>query len=429
MLELAREYGTAVRYHFAFGLYAYVLTHPDHYRHILQQHHRNYDKAHPTYDQVRIAVGNGLVTADGEQWRRHRRLVQPSFHQSMLDGLSQQMVARTKAMLDRWDGDGGDSGRHELEIDVEMTLLTLGIVGEALLGTDVLRHAGVVRRAFSAFSTDLLSVATRPVALLTARWPILPSVRRMHAAAARLRMVADAIIDERASRLADATEPTDLLGVLLRTASGDDGARLSHDEVRDEVSTLMLAGHETSATTLTWTFCLLAEHPDKEARLVAELDEVLAGRPVTNSDLPRLVYTRAVAREAMRLFPPIWALGRRAIASDTVADVDLPAGAIIALSPYVTHRLPEFWESPEAFVPERFLPDAAPTPAFAYLPFSAGPRGCIGERFAMTEIVVVLATVLQRYRLRPVREGPVEAVPVLTLRPASPVRMLAGRVS
>ena len=434
MRELVRTYGPAVRYHYAFGHYGYLLTHPEHYRRILHQNQRNYDKIHPMYDSLRIALGNGLVTANGDVWLRHRRAMQPSFHRSLLDDIGRVVVARTHAMLERWEtqrraaAPKTSSGSELLlDADDEMTALTLAIVGDALFSVDLSSRTASVASAFSTFSREMISVTTRPLAWLTIRYPVLPSVRRLHRSAATLRAVADAVIDERRSRLRTDTPATDLLGVLLEGSGLTEP--FQRDEVRDEVSTLMLAGHETSATALTWALHLVGEHPGVERKLGRELDEVLAGRPPTAADLEALAYTRAVASEAMRLYPPIWAMDRRAVADDVVGDVEIPAGAFISLSPYVTHRMPEFWDEPERFVPERFMPNARPIERLAFLPFSTGARGCIGEHFAMMEIVLVLATVLHRYRLRTNPDCAIVANPLITLRPQAPVRMWARRIA
>jgi cytochrome P450 len=220
-------------------------------------------------------------------------------------------------------------------------------------------------------------------------------------------------------------ETNDLLGLLLAAREAETDRRLTDVEVRDEVMTIMLAGHETSATALTWTLYLLGTHPEAERAVQAELERVLGGGQPSVEDLPRLRETRAAAEEAMRLYPPIYAFDRRAIGPDTVGGYDLPAGASVSLCPYVTHRLPEFWERPDEFRPERFAADRTNRHEFAYLPFAAGPRGCIGEGFAMSEIVLVLATVLQRYRLRPAPGLVVEPAPLITLRPRYGLTMVA----
>lgn len=430
MVELVRQYGPMVRYHYAFGRYGYLLTHPAHYRRILQENQRNYDKTHPLYEVMRMALGDGLVTASGDRWLRHRRLMQPAFHRSVLGAVGSVVVARTQAMLARWDAHPGEVGDRHVAVDREMTALTLEVVGEALFGLELAHHADVVSEAFATFSREMLAITTSPAAWLTVRHPVLPSVRRLHAAAGRLRTVVEQIVQTRRDRLQDGDESAgDLLSVLLGAHDANDTAPLSRDEVSDEVATLMLAGHETSATALTWTLYLLSEHPDVEQRLVAELDGVLSGHPPTATDVTRLPYTRAIAQEAMRLYPPIWAFDRRAVAADTVGDLELPAGAFISLSPYVTHRMPELWNAPDQFQPERFLPDAPPVERFAYIPFSAGARGCIGEGFAMTEIILVLATVLQRYRLRMLPGCDVVPQPAITLRPLHRVWMHMTRVA
>ena len=426
MEQLVSRYGPAVRFHYALGRYGYLFAHPDHYRRILLDNYKNYTKRHPIYDVLRVALGEGLVTLDGARWVTHRRLIQPAFHRSAVRSAADLIVRRTQAMLATWERDA-QTARAGMQytrlIDRDMMALTLGVVGETLFGLSMDTHINAIDAGFSAFSRELMAVITNPVALYGVRLRLTPSARRLYAAAGRLRQVVSQLVVARRERPEQETQ--DLLGLLLAAREAETDRRLTDAEVRDEVMTIMLAGHETSATALTWTLYLLGTHPDATRTVQDELERVLDGSPPAVDALPRLQVTRAAAQEAMRLYPPVWAFDRRATGPDTVGGYDLPAGASISLCPYVTHRLPEFWERPDEFQPERFAAGATNRHEFAYLPFAAGPRGCIGEGFAMTEIVLVLATVLQRYELRPAPGLVVEPAPFITLRPRYGLMMVA----
>lgn len=433
MEQLVGRHGPAVRFHYVLGRYGYVLAHPDHYRRILLDNYRNYTKGHPIYDVLRVALGDGLVTLDGARWVTHRRLIQPAFHRSAVRSAADLIVRRTQSMLAAWDRDaqaGGPGGGHVRAVDQDMMALTLGVVGEALFGLSMDAHTSAIGAGFSAFSRELMAVVTSPLALFGFRLRLTPSARRLHAAAGRLRQVVGQVVAARREGPGGGGpgpehEAHDLLGLLLAARDAETDQRLTDVEVRDEVMTIMLAGHETSATALTWTLYLLGTHRDAEGAVHDELGRVLGGGPPSVETLPRLRETRAAAEEAMRLYPPVYAFDRRSLGPDTVGGYDLPAGATVTLCPYVTHRLPEFWERPDEFRPERFAAGRPNRHEFAYLPFAAGPRGCIGEGFAMTEIVLVLATVLQRYRLRPAPGLVVEPTPLITLRPRSGMTMVA----
>jgi len=419
--QMVQRYGPAVRFHYALGQWAYLFTSPEHYRRILVQNHQNYTKQHPAYAVLAVALGNGLVTSDGDEWLRNRRRIQPAFHSTAVRGFGSAIVRHAWQMLERWERADSDV----LDIEREMMRLTLGIVGETLFGVSLEEHTREVGESFSSFNTALAAITASPLSLLSARYPLTRPSRQLHTAARRLRAVVDAIIAAKGEQLEQASVPDDLLSVLLSQIHTGD--RMSIPQVRDEVMTFLLAGHETSATALTWTLCLIGQHTEAARRINEEIEIVLGGRAPSVDDIPRLVNVRAAALEAMRLFPPIYAFERHAVADDVVGGYDVPAGASITLCPYITHRAPEFWEAPERFLPERFCGDGSHD-RFAYIPFSAGPRGCIGESFAMTEILLILATVLQRYQLRCRSNVIVQPVPLITLRPAGGMPMVVTRL-
>lgn len=410
-LDLWRRYGDIVGFRFLFWP-AHVLYHPDHMKRVLQENHRNYNKNFPNMKAAREIFGNGLFTNDGESWLHQRRLMQPSFHHKRLTGFGQLMTEATVAMLDRWQPVAQNDA--PLDIQVEMTRLSLRIAGLALFSLDLSSELDVVGRTFSTVGPLISSYTSLPFPPL---WIPTPRNRRLLAGLNTLNTVVYNIIEERRKQPIDA-QGTDLLGMLLSTQDAESGASMSTQQLRDEVFTLLLAGYETTAAALAWTWYLLSEHPEVEDRLHAELDTVLAGQPPTLEHLDALPYTRMVIQEAMRLYPPAFGFTRFATGADEIGGYAIPANSVIFLSAYCTHRHPAFWEKPELFDPERFTPErAAGRPRFAYFPFGGGPRQCIGNAFAMMEAQLVLATVAQRYRLRLVPGHPVEPQVLPVLRP------------
>jgi cytochrome P450 len=303
-----------------------------------------------------------------------------------------------------------------------MMRLTLAVVGQTLFGADVEEEAPEIGRAltdtFRSFNLALL-----PFGELLQRVPFLPPVRRFNEAKARLDATIYRLIAE---HRADGHDRGDLLSMLIAAQDTEvDGGRMTDLQLRDEAMTIFLAGHETTANALTWTWYLLAEHPAAEARMHAEIDAALGGRLPAADDLPRLPYTRMVLAEAMRLYPPAWVIGRRNVEPYTVRGVTLPARTVVLTSQWVTHRDPRWWPEPERFRPERWGEAPGDRPKFAYFPFGAGTRVCIGEQFAWMEGMLLLATIAQRWRLRLVPGHPVVPQAIITLRPRHGMRMVA----
>jgi cytochrome P450 len=410
-LEMWHRYGDVVRFRFLFWP-AYVLYHPDHVKRVLQENHRNYSKNFPNMKVARELFGNGLFTNDGESWLRQRRLMQPSFHRQRLVGIGRLMSEATVAMLERWQRT--DPGNAPLDISLEMMRLSLHIAGLALFSLDLSNEADMVGRTFTTLGPLISKYATLPFPPL---WVPTPRNRRLLAGLNTLNTVVYAIIEERRKQPVD-TNAADLLWMLLSARDEETGEGMSDQQLRDEVLTLLLAGHETTAAALAWTWYLLSQHPEVERRLHAELDTVLAGRLPTVEHLDALPYTRMVIQEAMRLYPPAFGFTRFAVSEDEIGGYPLPANSVVFVSAYCTHRHPAFWEEPEMFDPERFTAErSAGRPRFAYFPFGGGPRQCIGNAFAMMEAQLVLATVAQRYCLRLVPGHPVEPQVLLTMRP------------
>jgi cytochrome P450 len=420
-----REYGDIVCFRFG-ATRAFLLAHPDHIRHVLHDNHRNYDKHNIDYAMLRRLLGNGLLTSDGAFWRRQRRLMAPMFHRQRVAGFCNLMVASTLEMLERWEvlARGGEP----FDVAAEMARLALAIVAKALFSTDVSGDAEAIGAALTEVNRQLGEFS-----LLDVFWMIpTPRKRRFRAAVRTLDQVVGKIIDQRRR---STHRNQDLLSMLLEAVDEETNEGMTPRQVRDEVLTLLLAGHETTANALAWTWYLLSQNPEAENKLHDEIAGVLGERAPNGLDLPRLPYTRMVIEESMRLYPPAWAISRNTIGDDEIGGYRVPRKTSIIISSFVTHRHPAFWEAPERFDPERFSPErSAGRPNFAYLPFGGGPRICIGNGFAMTEAQLVVATVAQRYRLRLVPGHPVELHPLITLRPRHGMRMTlhpagAGAVS
>jgi cytochrome P450 len=404
-----------------FGPYlAHLVTHPDGVRQVLADPHRRYTKQTPGFSSLRTVLGNGLLTSEGEFWRRQRRTAAPAFHRERIAGFAARMTAAAEDVAARWTA----AARADATIDVaaDMTGVTLRIVAETLLGGDV----RVDTRAVAAAVAVVVAETNRRAAT----WPQLPervptpANRRFRAAIATLDGVVGGII--RARRAAPSLHgggAADLLAMLMEARDEETGEGMSDRQLRDEALTIFVAGHETTANAMSWAFYQLSRTPAIERRLRAELAAVLGGRTPTMDDLPRLPYVRMVIQEVLRLYPPAWTIGRAVAADDEVCGYVLPAGSLALVSPYVTHRHPAVWDNPEGFDPERFDPRHGEPSRYAYFPFGAGPRICIGNTFALMEMQLLLATLAQRCTLTLVPGERVELEPSVTLRPRGGIRM------
>jgi cytochrome P450 len=401
--------GEVVRFRFLFSP-AYLISHPESIKYVLQEQARNYNKDLITYKMFQPMLGQGLLINDGPSWLHQRRLMQPAFHRKRLTTYGTLMTDATVAMLERWQA--CSQRGMPLNMAEEMMRLTLRIVGQALFSLDLSQETSTIGSAVTTLLKLLGDYVFRPFPPLGVPTP---RNRRLQQAIHTLDQVVYRMIAEHRTR---EPEWRDLLSMLLSAQDEETGQGMNDRQVRDEVMTLLLAGHETTANTLTWTWYLLSQSPEIERRLHAELNEVLGGRVPGVADLPELKYTRMVLEEALRLYPPAPVLSRKAIADDELQGYPIAANSMILISPYATHRHPTFWEEPEQFDPERFTPErAAARPPYAYFPFGGGPRICIGNHFAMMEAQLILATVAQRYQLRLVPGHPVEPQMVVTLRP------------
>jgi cytochrome P450 len=410
-LRVHQQYGDVVRLRMGPTVSLLSLTHPEHLKHVLVDHNARYHKGFGL-SRARPLLGNGLLLSEGDFWKRQRRLAQPAFHKERLAALATTMVEATSHMLSRWQA---HPTSQPLDIAAEMMRLTLAIVGRTLFSTDVSGEADRVGRAATLAIEEtnrrILSLFLLPLSLPTQR------NRAFRGALATLDEVVLGII---ARRRQQQTEGNDLLALLMAAQDADTGERMTDAQLRDEVMTLFLAGHETTANLLAWTWHLLSRHPEVEARARAEVEQVLGDRPPGAQDVPRLRYLTQVLEESMRLYPPAWIFARQPIQEDEVAGFRLPASprVIVVMSPWAIHRQPHLWPEPERFDPERFSPErSAGRHRMAFVPFGGGQRLCIGNSFAMMEAVLIAALVLRRFRLRTVPGHEVVPEPLVTLRP------------
>lgn len=417
--EARRRFGDIVRFR-SIGSFSWIfLAHPDDIDHILRLKQQNYPKGFFSL-QLQPLVGQGLLTSEGELWLRQRRLIQPAFHRKRLATLAGTMSAAAQDTVVRWQAIA--RGDRPVDVADEMMRLTLRIVGQALFSTDTSAATGTVSRAVDVAIAYVNFRLNHPFAL-SERIPTPRNLRFLRARRA-LDAVVNAIIEERRRSGADTG---DLLSMLLLARDEATGTGMSDRQLRDEVMTILLAGHETTAVALSWTWYLLSQHLRIERNLHDELDGVLGGRTPTIDDLPNLPYTRMVVDESLRLYPPAWGVARQAKDADEMRGYDIAPRTPIATLTWVTHRHPEFWDTPEVFDPERFTPARSTgRPHFAYFPFGGGPRQCIGNNFALMEAQLILATLAQHYAPRLARGHRVEPQPLLTLRPRYGMRMHLG---
>jgi cytochrome P450 len=392
----------------------YVLNHPDLVQLALVHRHRDVRKG-PSMDAAKRLLGESLLTSNGDPHLERRRLLQPIFHHERIAGHGPTMVALAERTSERW------SDGETIDVHAEMARLALAIVARTLFGVDV---EDARAREIAGALTEVLAQFDRafsPWLRVTGRLP-LPANRRFERAREVFDRTVYAMIRE---RRAAGDGADDVLSLLLEAE--EDGVGLSDEQVRDEAITLFLAGHETTANALAWTWLLLAQHPDRAATLHAELDEVLAGRAPHADDVGSLRFTGAALHESMRLYPPAWAIGRRVLTDIDARGYRIPAGSVIVVSPWLLHHDPRWWDSPDVFAPERWLTEDRPRPRHAYLPFGAGPRMCIGEGFAWLEATLVLATIARRWSLSHDPAHRVELQPVITLRPRTGIPMTPWR--
>ncbi|MBK7896087.1 MAG: cytochrome P450 [Anaerolineaceae bacterium] len=416
----AAEHGDFI--HYPLGLWeVFQLNHPDLIEHVLVTNQRNYSKNTVQYNTLAKITGRGLLTSDGRFWRRQRRMIQPAFHRHKVLAWGQTMIKATQNMLAGWDK-AAQSGQP-LDIDEEMMAVTLNVVGEALLGLDLQADAGQLTHAVLTMLDYVVYRSQQLVAL-----PLMVPTPRNRRVREGLQLLDDLIDKAIHDHEQGQANPDTILSQMITAVDRETNERMSRDELRDEVITLLVAGHETAASGLTWLFYLLSQNPNVEDELLAEIDGVLNGRLPTTDDLPNLPTVQRVIAEALRLYPPAWVITRRAVAADTLGGAPIPANALIIMSPYTLQRHPAFWDNPDQFDPNHFTPDAEQArPRYAYFPFGGGARLCIGDQFAKVEMGLVVTAVLQKYRLQLLPNHPVIADPLVTIRPKHGLMMTLKR--
>ncbi len=411
----ASQYGDAVRLSIG-PKTLYFFNSPEYAKHVLADNAGNYHKGIGLVEAKR-AIGDGLLTSDGELWRKQRKMIQPVFQAKRIAkqaGVIADEAGRLVARLRRHEGGG------PVDIMQEMTGLTLGVLGQALLDADLSAFAGV-GHSFEAVQDqamfEMVSLGKVPM------WVPLPKQLRFRAARQNLEHVVDALVSDRLAR--SDGDGDDVMSRLIDSTRREADPQVGKQRMRDELVTLLLAGHETTASTLGWTFYLLDRHPHVWQRLHDEAVDVLGDSPPTYEDLHRLTYTSMVVEEVMRLYPPVWILPRLAQGPDEIGGYQVPAGADVVISPYTMHRHPDYWTDPERFDPERFDPGrTANRPRYAYIPFGAGPRFCVGNHLGMMEAVFVIATVVRQLRLAKLPGYRVVPEPMLSLRVRGGLPML-----
>jgi len=411
--KLARDYGDVAGIRVLnFG--TIFINHPDTIEEVLVTNARKYSKGR-VLRANRHVFGDGLLTSEGEFWLRQRRLAQPAFHRARIASYAATMVEYTQRILEGWR-DGEERDAHQ-----EMMRLTLRIVGKTLFDADVERDAKDVGNSLEL----LLEIgANFRRTIFVPHWLPTPTNLRVKREVAHIEKILYRIIAERRASGRDAG---DLLSMLL-AAHDEDGSRMTDKQLRDEAITLFLAGHETTASTLSWTWWLLAQNPAVETKLHAELDTVLGDRAPSLDDLPNLPYTGHVITESLRLYPAAWGLARLVVEDHEVAGYPVTKGMGVAMAQWVVHRDPRWYDAPEEFLPERWQGDLLKRlPRFAYFPFGGGARQCIGNTFALMEAALVLATIAQKFRLRLVAGHPVVPLASITLRPRHGVRVMLER--
>jgi cytochrome P450 len=423
LMDCSHRYGDLVRFQ-AGPVTAFFANHPESVKHILQDNHHNYSKDTIQYNSLATITGKGLLTSDEPGWMSQRRLIQPAFSRPRLGVLGKLVAEASLPVLARWQA--AAESNQVLDVDGEMMRLALEVVGKALFSIDLSRDAA---RLTAAVLAALDHIIRRARDLLV--WPdALPTPDNLRFRAA-LRMLDEAVYTLIAQRRQMGEAQTDdLLGMLLLSRDAETGQVLSDRQVRDEVITMLIAGHETVASALTWSWYLLSLHPQVRTRLRSEVSQVLGGRQPAFDDLPMLVYTRQIFDECLRLFPPAWLITRQARQADTLSGCAIPAGSLMILSPYTLHRRADIWVHPEAFDPDRFAANAQnKAPRYAYIPFGGGPRLCIGNSFAQAEAALVLATFVQNYDLDLLPGQKVRVDALVTIRPRGGLPMRVRRVN
>jgi cytochrome P450 len=400
--SITTQYGDIVCYRAAPDP-AYLINHPDYIKHVLLDNNRNYSKETSSNVIFNKVVGEGLLTSEGEVWRGQRRLMQPAFHHTRLERFDEMITEATSSMLDQWQRSYEDN--QPVDLPREMSALTLTVTTKALFGVDLgdeVREVGeIVNRAASLLEK--------------------PSNPRVVQSIGELNKLVDRIIRQRQR---DFKDGGDLLSSMIQARDPKSGAGMEDEQLRSQILTLMLAGYETTASALTWTWYLLSQHQEVTDRVRSEVRAALNGKLPRYADIENLPYTRMVLNESLRLFPPAWTLGRRALGEDEIGGYTIAPHTVLAISVYSLHRHPGYWNHPDEFNPERFTPEnSVGRHKFAYIPFGAGPRQCIGNNFGLMEACLVIACIAQRFELHLMPGIEVRPQALFVLRPGRDLLM------
>ena len=402
----------------------HLVSDPAIVRRVLFDNLANYDKHTPSFDAVRIVLGNGMLTSEGALWKRQRRIASPAFHGENVQRFAPILSRMAEECAEAWH-EAAVAGKT-VDASDDMMRVTLRAVAETLFGDDLGESAEEINRVFPVILSCLAARVASPVR--APLWMPTANNRRLRPALAALDAIVERLIATKRRRLTEgvaAARPRrDLLTILMLARDEETGEGMSDAQLRDEVMTLLIAGHETTANALSWLWVLLDRHPEETERLRGELLTATGGRPPAVDDLPRLPRLKSVIQETLRLYPPVWMFNRRAVGGDRLGGSRVAAGDLVIIVPYAIHRLPDVWSDPEAFRPERFAPGREEQKnKFAYLPFGAGPRICLGASFAMIESQIIVGTLLSRFRPRLADPADVRPEPLVTLRTSRPVEL------
>jgi cytochrome P450 len=404
------EYGDLVRLPILPNYCMYIAVHPNYIEHVLSTHQERYSKPDLFKKPMNMMAGESILTSEGDFWLKHRRLMQPAFHMKQLANLANIMVNCTESLMREWEEkpDG-----EVIDIAVETLRLTLKIAGLTLFNTDISDDSSSLGKAFRTgfefVNYKMNNLVTPPL------WFPTPRNFRFRQSKQTLDNLVQEIIN---SRHQNPVDSHDLLSMLMAAKDEETGEGMSDEQLKNEAITLLIAGHETVASALSWTWYMLGKNPEIAANIQDELGKVLNGGSLTFDKLPQLDYTRRVFEETLRLYPPAWGLPRISLEDDEIEGYFIPKGTIMTVAKYITHRHPEFWKNPDEFNPDNFLPEKVnQRPKFAYFPFGGGQRLCIGKSFALMEATTIMAIMSQHFKLELVPNHPVEMDPVFTLRP------------
>ncbi|MCP4440386.1 MAG: cytochrome P450 [Aureispira sp.] len=393
-----------------------VITHPDHIRHVLISNKKNYGKSEE-YEILKLALGNGLLTSEGEFWKKQRRIAQPAFYKDSLASFVQTMEAATLDLIQKYKG---NNKGVDTNIGLMFNALTLEIVANCLFGAELSNKQHEIHHAVNYANEYLTKKIMTP--FYPPFWFPTPSTLQFKKSRKEIDDIIFGIIHERQKR--SDTTSKDLLAMLMHTKDEETGETMTAQQLRDEIITLFVAGHETTANALTWTLYLLGQHPDKFQKLQKEVDQVLDGKSISLHNLRELIYTQQVIDESMRLYPPAWTISRKALSTDEIGGYKIPQNAIVSVNVFGMHRHPDFWEQPNDFVPERFAPEKKKQiPKLAYITFGAGQRMCIGNNFALMEMKIVLALLVKNLDFKLKNTNQVHYTPLITLKPSEHILM------